>query len=41
ETLRLAEEGAGFYAVANVLGSLAAGLGAAFAGTALAQAIWG
>jgi CrcB protein len=41
ETLRLAEEGAGFYAVANVVGSLAAGLGAAFAGTALAQAIWG
>jgi CrcB protein len=41
ETLRLAEEGAGCYAVANVVGSLAAGLGAAFAGTALAQAIWG
>lgn len=41
ETLRLAEEGAGFYAVANVVGSVAAGLGAAFTGTALAEAIWG
>jgi CrcB protein len=41
ETLRLAEEGAGFYAVANVVGSVAAGVAAAFAGTALAQAIWG
>ena len=41
ETLRLAEEGAGFYAAANVVGSVAAGLGAAFAGTALAQAVWG
>ena len=41
ETLRLVEEGAGFYAAANVVGSVAAGLGAAFAGTALAQAVWG
>lgn len=41
ETLRLAEAGAGFYALANVVGSVAAGLGAAYAGTALAQAVWG
>jgi CrcB protein len=41
ETLRLAEDGARFYAVANVVGSLAAGLGAAFMGTAIAEAIWG
>jgi CrcB protein len=41
ETLRLTEGGARFYALANVVGSLAAGLGAAFTGTALAQAVWG
>lgn len=41
ETLRLAEDGARFYAAANVVGSLAAGLGAAFTGTALAEAFWG
>jgi CrcB protein len=41
ETLRLTEEGAGFFAAANVLGSVAAGLGAAFTGTALAQSLWG
>lgn len=41
ETLRLAEEGARFYAVANAVASLAAGLGAAFTGSAVAQAIWG
>ncbi len=41
ETLRLAEDGARFYAVANVVGSLAAGLGAVFTGTALAEALWG
>ncbi len=41
ETLRLAEGGTRFYAVANVVGSLAAGLGAAFTGTALAEAFWG
>jgi CrcB protein len=41
ETLRLAEDGARFYAIANVVGSLAAGLGAAFTGTAIAEAIWG
>lgn len=41
ETLRLAEEGAGFFAAANVVGSIAAGLGAAFTGYAIAQALWG
>ncbi|MZD05570.1 fluoride efflux transporter CrcB [Streptomyces sp. SID5785] len=41
ETLRLAETGARFYAVTNVLGTLAAGLGAAFTGAAVAQALWG
>lgn len=40
ETLRLAEQGAGLYAAANVAGSVAAGLGAAFAGVALAGALW-
>lgn len=40
ETLRLTEDGARFYAVLNVVGSLAAGLGAAFTGTAIAEAIW-
>lgn len=41
ETLRLAERGARFYAAANVLASVVAGLGAAFTGTALAEALWG
>ncbi|KNB54036.1 fluoride efflux transporter CrcB [Streptomyces caatingaensis] len=41
ETLRLAQDGARFFAAANALGSVAAGLGAAFTGTALAQAVWG
>jgi CrcB protein len=41
ETLRLAETGARFFAVANVVGSLAAGLGAAFLGNGVAQALWG
>ncbi|NUQ99716.1 MAG: fluoride efflux transporter CrcB [Streptomyces sp.] len=41
ETLRLAEEGAGLFAAANVVGSIVTGLGAAFTGTALAQAVWG
>lgn len=41
ETLRMAENRARFYATANVVGSVAAGLGAAFTGTALAQALWG
>ncbi|MEU5026355.1 fluoride efflux transporter CrcB [Streptomyces milbemycinicus] len=40
ETLRLAEDGARLFAVANVVMSVAAGLGAAFAGAALARAIW-
>lgn len=41
ETLRLAEDGARFFALANVVASLVVGLGAAFAGAALAQAVWG
>lgn len=41
ETLRLAETGARLYAVANVAGSVAAGLGAAFAGVMLGRVIWG
>ncbi|MEV0634668.1 fluoride efflux transporter CrcB [Streptomyces sp. NPDC050619] len=40
ETLRLTETGAGFYAAANVVASVVAGLGAAFVGVALAQAVW-
>ncbi|MEU6537421.1 fluoride efflux transporter CrcB [Streptomyces sp. NPDC047000] len=40
ETLRLTESGAGFYAAANVAGSVFAGLGAAFAGASIAQALW-
>ncbi|MER6536768.1 fluoride efflux transporter CrcB [Streptomyces sp. 900105755] len=40
ETLRLTETGAGLYAAANVVASLAAGLGAAFAGVAISQAVW-
>ncbi|MFJ5269689.1 fluoride efflux transporter CrcB [Streptomyces sp. NPDC088358] len=40
ETLRLTETGAGFYAAANVIASVAAGLGAAFAGVSFAQAVW-
>ncbi|MFI0505297.1 fluoride efflux transporter CrcB [Streptomyces albogriseolus] len=40
ETLRLAESGALGYAAANVLVSTAAGLGAVFAGAALAGAVW-
>jgi CrcB protein len=41
ETLRLAEQGARFYAAANVIVSVVAGLGAAFTGAAVAQALWG
>ncbi|CAL9374233.1 fluoride efflux transporter CrcB [Streptomyces griseomycini] len=41
ETLRLAEAGARRYAAVNVAASVAAGLGAAFAGVALAGAVWG
>ncbi|WP_031072330.1 fluoride efflux transporter CrcB [Streptomyces sp. NRRL WC-3742] len=41
ETLRLAESGAGRYAVANVAGSVVAGLAAVYAGAELASALWG
>ena len=40
ETLRLYEDGARFYALANVIISVAAALGAAFTGAAIAQAVW-
>ncbi|AZQ39387.1 fluoride efflux transporter CrcB [Streptomyces cyaneochromogenes] len=40
ETLRLTETGAGLYAVANVVGSVSAGLGAAFLGVSIAEAMW-
>ncbi|MFE6552876.1 fluoride efflux transporter FluC [Streptomyces sp. NPDC057746] len=40
ETLRLAEGGARFFAAANAVASIVAGLGAAFTGAALAQSIW-
>lgn len=40
ETLRLAEGGARFYAAANAVASVIAGLCAAFAGVALAEALW-
>lgn len=40
ETLRLAEGGARFYAAANAVASVVAGLGAAFAYVALAEALW-
>ena len=40
ETLRLTETGAGFYAAANAVASVAAGLAAAFAGVAAGQALW-
>ena len=40
ETLRLTGTGAGLYAVANIVGSVTAGLGAAFAGVSIAQAVW-
>lgn len=39
ETLRLLEEGTGFYAVANIVASVSAGLGAAVIGLALGTAI--
>lgn len=41
ETVRLAEDGSWFYAGANVVASLVAGLGAAFFGVMIAQALWG
>ncbi|MFD4523589.1 fluoride efflux transporter CrcB [Streptomyces sp. NPDC058470] len=40
ETLRLNETGAGFLAVANVVASVMAGLGAAFAGVSFAETVW-
>ncbi|MFF5008773.1 fluoride efflux transporter CrcB [Streptomyces phaeochromogenes] len=40
ETLRLTEDGARFYAAANVIASVAAGLGAVFAGVSVAEALW-
>lgn len=40
ETLRLTETGAAFYAAANVIASVVAGLGSAFAGASFAQALW-
>ncbi|MBC2867102.1 fluoride efflux transporter CrcB [Streptomyces mexicanus] len=40
ETLRLAEGGARFFAVANVVAGVVAGLGAAFLGASLADALW-
>ncbi|MGW7003637.1 fluoride efflux transporter CrcB [Streptomyces sp. NPDC054933] len=41
ETLRLAEQGARLLAAANTVASIAAGLGAAFAGAGAAQVLWG
>ncbi|MFI7501027.1 fluoride efflux transporter CrcB [Streptomyces sp. NPDC049687] len=40
ETLRLTETGAGLYALFNAVGSVVAGVGAAFAGVAIGQAVW-
>jgi CrcB protein len=40
ETIRLIEERARFYAVVNVVASIVAGLGAAFVGISIAEAIW-
>jgi CrcB protein len=40
ETLRLAETGARFFAAANVMAGVVAGIGAAFTGAGLAQAVW-
>ena len=40
ETIRLIEDRARFYAVANVVASIGAGLGAAFIGVSIAEAIW-
>ena len=41
ETLRLAQEGARFYALANIVASIVAGLGAAVCGLTIAQAVTG
>lgn len=40
ETLRLTETGAGLYAAANAVASVAVGLGAAFGGVSAAEALW-
>ncbi|WP_225827466.1 fluoride efflux transporter CrcB [Streptomyces naphthomycinicus] len=40
ETLRLTEAGSGLYAALNVVGSVVAGLAAAFTGVSLAGALW-
>ena len=40
ETIRLLDDRARFYAVANVVASIVAGLGAAFIGIGVAEAIW-
>jgi fluoride exporter len=40
ETLRLLEDDARFFAAANVVASIVAGVGAAFLGMAISQAIW-
>lgn len=40
ETPRLAEGGARFFATANVVASVVAGLGAAFVGVSFAEAMW-
>lgn len=40
ETLRLLEDDARFFAAANVVASIIAGLGAAFLGVALSRVIW-
>jgi len=40
ETLRLLEDDARLYAAANVVASIAAGLGSAFLGVLIGQAIW-
>ncbi|MBT2212323.1 MULTISPECIES: CrcB family protein [Actinomadura] len=41
ETVRLVEDGARFYSVANVAASIAAGLGAAYCGMTVAAAVTG
>jgi CrcB protein len=40
ESVRLVQQGARFFAVANIAVSVVAGLGAAFCGIAVAEAIW-
>ena len=41
ETVRLAEDGSWFYAVANVAASLVSGLGAVFCGAMVGTVLWG